>query len=252
MNLPLKRLFSHDRLIVLACLVAAAGLSWLWLARAPMGPMGDVWSAAYLVPALAMWALMMVAMMLPSAAPMILLHARFGRAQSAGRALAGTAAFAAAYLAVWMAFSLAATLLQALLVWAGAISAMALAVGDARLAGGLLLVAGLYQLTPLKRACLDECRSPLSFLVRLWRPGIAGAARLGIAHGVYCLGCCWALMALLFVGGAMSLGWVAALAVLVFVEKLAPPAWRLSEGLAIVLVVAGVFLLLGLDVRPRP
>ena len=249
MNLRLKRVLSHDRVIVLACLAAAAGLSWLWLARAPMGGMGDVWTAAYLAPAFAMWALMMVAMMLPSAAPMILLHARFGRAQATGRALAGTAVFALAYLAVWSLFSIAATLLQAALVWAGAISAMALAIGDARLAGVLLILAGLYQLTPLKRACLAECRSPISFLMRLWRPGVRGAARLGLAHGAYCLGCCWALMALLFVGGAMSLGWVAVLAGLVFVERLAPPAWRLSEGLAVVLIVAGAMLLVGVDVR---
>jgi len=107
----------------------------------------------------------------------------------------------------------------------------------------LLVLAGLYQLTPLKRACLDQCRSPLSFVTRLWRPGWRGAVRLGLAHGAYCIGCCWLLMALLFVGGVMNLAWVAVLAVLVLIEKVAPIGVRGAQAIGIVAIAAGIFLL---------
>ena len=246
-----RRLGAAD-LVVLACLAAAAGLAWLWLASAPAG-MGDsdsmamdsigaeIWSASYLLPAFVMWLLMMAAMMLPSAAPMVLLHARVAR-QPGGGGAGATAAFALAYLAVWAAFSAAAALAQALLVSTGAVSATTLAIGSEAAAALLLLLAAIYQLAPLKRACLDRCRSPLSFVARLWRPGTAGAIRLGLAHGAYCLGCCWALMLLLFVGGAMNLAWIAALALVVFVEKLAPASWRASRLVAALLVAGAVAL----------
>jgi predicted metal-binding membrane protein len=120
---------------------------------------------------------------------------------------------------------------------------VALALGDGRVAGTVLLLAGLYQLSPLKRACLDQCRSPLAFIMRLSRPGIAGALRLGGAHGLYCLGCCWALMVLLFVGGVMNLAWIAGLSLLVLAEKYAPPALRLRRVLAAGLIGAGAVLM---------
>jgi predicted metal-binding membrane protein len=202
------------------------------------------WSAAYLLAAFTMWGLMMVAMMLPSAAPMILFYARFARRSGMRRAAGATALFVSAYLAIWALFSLLAALLQAALVGAGAASAMELALGDRRLAGLLLGLAGLYQLTPLKRACLASCRSPLDFLMRLWRPGPAGAVRLGLAHGIYCLGCCWVLMLLLFVGGVMNLAWIAGLALLVMAEKLAPARWPLSSVLGAVLILAAFALVL--------
>ena len=110
--------------------------------------------------------------------------------------------------------------------------------------GVVVVLAGLYQLGPLKRACLAACRSPVDFLLRLWRPGLAGAVRLGFAHGRYCLGCCWALMLLLFVGGVMNLAWIASLALLVAAEKLAPARFRLSLSLGAVLVLAGLAMLL--------
>jgi predicted metal-binding membrane protein len=203
-------------------------------ALAPAGP-------AYLFSAFAMWLLMMVAMMLPSAAPMILLYERFAKGvKRQGRALAPTFLFAATYLGVWAGFSLLAAAVQFLLVQSGLISAMGLALGSRRIAGLLLIAAGLYQLTPLKRACLAACRSPLSFLTRLWRPGWAGALRLGFAHGLYCLGCCWLLMALLFVGGVMNLAWVAALAILVLIEKVAPIGDRFGAAVGVVVTVAGL------------
>jgi predicted metal-binding membrane protein len=247
----IERVLLRQQLIVAACLAAAAGLAWLWLVRTALPgeamamPMAaDAWSANYLLSAFVMWLLMMVAMMLPSAAPMILFYARFARRSGMRGAGAAIVLFASAYVAVWAAFSLAAALLQALLVSAGTVTAMALALGDRRLAGALLLLAGLYQLGPLKRACLAGCRSPLDFVMRLWRPGTAGALRLGLIHGLYCLGCCWVLMLLLFVGGVMNLAWIALLALLVAVEKFAPARLRLDGLLAVLLLAAGAAMIL--------
>ena len=191
---------------------------------------------------------MMVAMMLPSAAPMILLYgklARSGRQQ--GGVFASTTVFAGLYLAVWGGFSAVAALIQWALVRSGAISDMGLAFGDSRVAGALLVAAGLYQLTPLKHTCLEKCRSPLSFLMRLWRPGLAGAARLGLTHGVYCLGCCAMLMALLFVFGVMNLAWVALLAIAVLIEKVVPGGQLIAWFAGIAAIAVGVVMVLDLS-----
>ena len=244
-DLALERALLRDRWIVGACLALLTALAclWLWRDHATMadweksmaamgmkdmemagGPMVPSSApAAYLAEAFVMWLIMMVAMMLPSATPMILLYgklARTGRQQ--GGVFASTTLFAGLYLAVWGSFSAAAALVQWALVRSGAISSMGLAFGDQRIAGALLVAAGLYQLTPLKQACLEKCRSPLSFLMQFWRPGLAGAIRLGLTHGAYCFGCCAMLMALLFVFGVMNLGWVALLAIVVLIEKIAP------------------------------
>lgn len=242
------RLIPVDRAALLLLLAAIAALAWWWLlatsaamspdmsAMAQMAGMAApvrVWTLAYFGSAFLMWSLMMVAMMLPSALPMILLFDRFARQGGERGRMVRSLAFAASYLIVWTAFSAGAALAQALLVSSGIVSAMALSLGDGVLAAGLLLFAGFYQLTPLKRACLDQCRSPLSFVMRLWRPGLSGALRLGFAHGLYCVGCCWLLMLLLFVFGVMNLAWVAALAILVAIEKLVPPAFRFDTVLGI-------------------
>lgn len=256
------RVLSRERLIVLACLSLVCLLCWAWLLReagrmaagamasmpdmAGPGPEAGTW--AYFAAASAMWFLMMVAMMLPSAAPMILLYARVAaKARRDGGALAPSFVFAGVYAALWGAFSLAAAGLQSALVGAHVLYAGTLALRPPLAAAGLLFAAGLYQLTPLKQACLDLCRAPLSLLMRWWRPDWAGAARLGLAHGLFCIGCCWALMALLFVGGVMNLAWVAGLAVLVGLEKLAPfgpLTARVGGGLAIAAaaVLAGLSL----------
>ena len=192
-----------------------------------------------------MWALMMVAMMLPSAAPMILTYSRMaGEARRKGGALIPGLLFAGLYLAIWIAFSLLAATAQSLLAQAGVISAARLAIGDARLAGALLIAAGLYQVTPLKRACLARCRAPAAFLMREWRPGWSGAFRLGLLHGLYCLGCCWLLMALLFVGGVMNLAWVALIAVLVLAEKVLPIGERAALAIGGLAIAAGVAVLI--------
>ena len=208
---------------------------------AAMGP--PPLSVAYLVAAFAMWAIMMVAMMVPSAAPMILLHARIAKAPSRRARTLLSLLFALCYLLVWTGFAALAALAQALLVASGAISGMALAIGDRALAAVLLLLAAGYELTAAKRVCLDKCQAPMLFVLRYWRPGVKGAIRLGLAHGLFCVGCCWALMLLLFVGGVMNLAWVAALGLVVLGEKLAPPRWR-AERLVAAALAAGAILLL--------
>jgi predicted metal-binding membrane protein len=255
-------LVRRDRWIVGGCVVLIAVLAWFWLWRESiaMGPdmsmpgmempgpsmVSPSDATAYLTSAFVMWFLMMVAMMLPSAAPMILIYgglARGGRAR--GAVLAPTSIFAAMYLTVWGGFSALAASAQWLLVRSGAISEMGLAFGNQRIGGALLIAAGLYQATPLKRACLDNCRSPMSFLMRLWRPGWAGAARLGLAHGIYCLGCCALLMALLFVFGVMNLIWVAALALLVLTEKTFSIGPRIAAATGVISVIVGLLLVMG-------
>jgi predicted metal-binding membrane protein len=262
-NSEAARAFVETRLsaggaIVAAALAAAAALAWWWLIGAsgamagasgamPAMVAGNVWTATYLGAAFVMWGLMMVAMMLPSASPMILLYERFVRRSGAGNALGKTAAFALAYVGIWTLFSVAAAIGQAVLISTGLVSEIALRIGDGRIAGALLIFAGLYQLSPVKRACLDQCRSPLSFLMRLWRPGMAGAVRIGLAHGLYCLGCCWALMLLLFVAGVMSIAWIAALGAFIFLEKLAPLSLRTGKVIATFLVAAGLLLISGVS-----
>ena len=236
---PIERILARDRLIVLVSLLAVAGLSWLWLLRAPMRHATDVWTAAYLVPAFLMWALMMVAMMLPSAAPMILLHARINRGTHAQRTR-DTCLFVACYLLVWVSFSIAAAFAQATMIDEGLLTSGNLVVDDKYFAGGLLLAAGLWQLTRAKAACLEQCQSPLQFVLRYWKPGPTGALRLGVRHGLFCLGCCWSLMLIIFVGGVMNLAWIAGLAVVVFIEKIAPPLWRVDRWLAGLLISAAL------------
>ncbi|HEX8639526.1 MAG TPA: DUF2182 domain-containing protein [Allosphingosinicella sp.] len=241
----LERLIARPEPVVGLCLAALTAIAWFWLLGAPPGMATmamEPWSLSYLLPTFAMWSLMMVAMMLPSAAPMILLYSRVSTQSGGSGRLAPTWVFLLAYLAVWTGFAALAALAQALLIATGAIDAMALAAGDGRLAGALLLLAGFYQLSPLKRACLDRCRSPLEFILRLSRPGTAGALRLGVAHGLYCLGCCWVLMTLLFVGGVMNLAWILGLSLLVVFEKYAPPSLHVRPLLAAALIVAGTLL----------
>jgi len=212
----------------------------------PMSPPGD-WDAAVWALTLAMWITMMVAMMTPSAAPAILLYARVHRqaaAQDRAQGLAPSSVFAAGYLLVWLAFSIAAAAAQWGLQRAGLVSAAMLSSESRWLTAGLLIAAGLYQLSPLQSVCLSHCRSPALFLSRHWRPGQLGALRLGVLHGAHCVGCCWALMALLFVGGVMNLAWIAALTLLVLAQKLLPGGAWIGRAVGAALVVWGVVTLL--------
>ncbi|SOY68944.1 Metal-binding integral membrane protein-like protein [Cupriavidus taiwanensis] len=186
-----------------------------------------------------MWWVMMIAMMTPSAAPVVLLYRRVLRhhGTSGGRPAATSMLLLAGYLAAWLGFAIGAALLQLALQPTGLISAMMLWSKSALLSASVLLAAGVYQFLPLKRACLAQCRSPAAFLVAHWRPGAAGSFVLGLRHGAYCVGCCWLLMALLFVGGIMNIVWIAALSLVVFVEKILPGGERAGRVLGALLIV---------------
>jgi len=224
-----------------AALAALTALAWLdlaWMASDPASMAGPLeWSPGYAAAMLAMWAIMMAAMMVPSAAPTILL---FDALRRHGRgSVVATACFVAGYLVAWTAFSAGATLAQWLLATSSLLSS-AMASESPRLAGALLIAAGAYQFSGLKQACLAECRAPARFLVERRREGFAGAFAMGAAHGAYCVGCCAVLMALLFAFGVMNLAWVLALSALVLVEKLFPAGPRFSRATGLILAVTGL------------
>lgn len=190
-----------------------------------------------------MWAVMMVAMMVPSAAPMILAFLTVNqRRRTTARPLVPVGIFLLGYLAVWTAYSAVAALAQWRLHGAALLSSTMAATSPV-LSGGLLIAAGVFQWTPLKRACLKGCRSPLSFLMSEWRDGTAGALVMGLRHGAYCVGCCWVLMALLFVAGVMNLLWVAVIALFVMAEKILARGELLGHVAGIALVTAGIALM---------
>jgi len=250
-NSLLERTIRRDRWIVAASLLAVTLLAWVYLVRmaAEMGmptSVGDAVAMAHLRPwdvgdfllTLWMWVVMMVAMMLPSAAPMILIFARVGRkASEEGHPFATTGSFTAGYLAAWAIFSLGATTLQWALDRAALLSPMMVAASPI-LGGALLIAAGVYQLSPVKDACLKHCRSPVHFITQRWRRGTGGALRMGLEHGLFCVGCCWALMGLLFFGGVMNFVWIVGIAFFVLIEKVLPrgaSAGRLTGGILVLL-----------------
>ena len=236
----------NDRIFTIAALLAIAATAWVYLYFAGMGPADGTAMAGMAMPApsplvtistaFVMWSAMMTGMMLPSALPMILVFAAIGaRRRARGERFVPTAVFTAGYLLVWAGFSLFAAVAQ----WP---LGMAARVGPA-LGAVIVFAAGIYQLTPLKTVCLNNCRSPMQFLMTRWREGRAGALRMGLQHGLYCLGCCWLLMALLLVGGAMNLVWAAALAGLVLIEKLLPAGRWIARGSGLALIGFGAYLL---------
>lgn len=250
----LEYLLRRERLFLAVVFLLISLLSWLWIAamaRDMYGPMRGLaawmmtpgWDATHLLLLWGMWAVMMIAMMLPSASPTLLLYLRAARLQEHNsQAALRVYAVAAGYLSVWGAFSIGATLLQRVLATQKILSPMMEPV-SAYFSASILLIAGIYQMTPLKRACLRSCRSPLSFLMRRWQPGWMGAYRLGLEHGAYCLGCCWALMLLLFAGGVMNLSVIAALTAWILVEKLLPPGEHAARVSGILLIATGVYIL---------
>ena len=244
----------HERTVTLAGLTALVALAWIYLLRlsheaVSMAEMGMAhlgpWTPADAALAAGMWSVMMVAMMLPSAAPMILVFVTVNlrRGLDANAPYVSTGLFTLGYLLVWGVFSVGATAAQWGSQRAAVLAEATLALTP--LAGAAVLVAaGLWQLTPLKYACLARCQSPLGFLLAEWRQGRRGALVMGLRHGLYCLGCCWALMALLFVGGVMNLAWVAAIATFVLVEKTVP-AGRVVGWLSGGALIAGGVVMLG-------
>jgi predicted metal-binding membrane protein len=256
----LETILRKERLIVGGCLVFIVLAAWWYLfhTRAGMSmPSMDMpgmdmsemnmadskpWQSADILLLFIMWAAMMVAMMVPSAAPMVLAFVSVNqRRQAAGRVFVPVGIFLAGYLAIWTAYSAFATLAQ----WGlhkAALLSPAMTATSPLLNGALLIAAGIFQWTPLKRGCLKGCRSPLSFLMSEWRDGKAGAFIMGLRHGSYCVGCCWILMALLFVAGVMNLLWVAVITVFVLAEKTVPRGELLGHfaGVALVLTGAGL------------
>jgi len=263
----LEVVLRRDRLVVAVALAAMIVLAWayvVWLAslmdmggmdmsgyrmlpsgEALMLPALEPWSRVEFALVFVMWAVMMVGMMLPSAAPMVLIYARVGRqAATQGKPFAAAAWFLAGYLLVWSGFSLLATLAQ----WAldrGALLDARMTASNRVLGGGVLVLAGVYQWTALKDACLRQCQTPFAFIQKYggFRGDARGALRLGLLHGAWCVGCCWPLMALLFVGGVMNVLWIAALAILVLAEKVLPAGRWIARVSGLALVLAGAWLL---------
>jgi predicted metal-binding membrane protein len=254
----------RDRIIVILALGLLTGLAWSYLlwrsldmsmagmdmtgfrvipsGMALMVPADMPWRAMEFIFVFAMWTVMMVGMMTPSAAPMILMYARVGRQiQAHGRPLAATVWFATGYFLVWIAFALLATLVQ----WAFERTVLLEMATTSTVVGGLLFVAaGSYQWTRLKDACPTQCQKPFAFLMRQggFRGDVPGALMLGVRHGAYCVGCCWALMALLLVGGVMNVLWIVLLALLILLEKVAPFGRQIALLAGVVLIAAGMWL----------
>ena len=271
----LESVLRRDRLVVVIALVAVIVLSWAYiLAGAGMGMSAfemtqsvgvsdstqpsmqemstggtaadslmatGTWTVGYAVVIFLMWWVMMFGMMLPSAAPLLLLFARMMRKEK-GAPYVPTGVFALGYVVMWAAFSAIATGAQWGLEASGLLSGIMVGT-SAVLAAALLIAAGVWQLTPLKNACLRHCRSPIGFLSAHWRPGRTGAFRMGLVHGAFCLGCCWFLMALLFYGGVMNLYWIIGLALYILIEKLLPAGVRIGQLTGVALIAWGAVLL---------
>ena len=247
---PRDRRDRRDRAVTLIALLAVAAVAWNYLLHVARGMSAGAPAAGLHMPQMqmpatldlfslfVMWAVMMVAMMLPSTVPMVLLVATVNRQRRARASSAvPTAVFVGGYVAVWTVFSAAAALTQSWL-HRGALLAPTMASASPMFSGVLLLIAGTYQWLPIKNACLGRCRSPLE-----WREGWAGAIVMGFRHGLFCLGCCWALMALLFVAGVMNVVWIAMIAALVLLEKLAPNGPLIARATGTVFLAWGAYLI---------
>lgn len=247
---PLIFLLRRDRAVVITSLVGIITLAWLYIlhgAGMDMRAIADmamptatmVWRPDYFALMLIMWAVMMAAMMLPSAAPTILLYTVIARKRrEQGEIVAWTGIFALGYGAVWLAFSLAATTLQWRLDAAALLSPMMM-ITNAAVAGSVLIAAGFYQWSPFKLTCLRKCQSPLNFFLENWREGAWGALSMGLRHGLFCVGCCWVLMLLLFVGGVMNIVWIIGLSLFVLAEKTMPPSDWLRRAAGTIFIIWG-------------
>ncbi len=250
----------RDRALIASCIVVITALAWAYLVHlnhrmaspiegdtmmeAMSMVMTQPWGAGDLLLTFVMWAVMMVGMMAVSALPVLLLFAGM-HAQRVDRGVVpAVPAFGLGYLIVWLAFSACATAAQ----WAlheGALLSSTMATSSTSVAGVILIAAGAYQLTPLKTGCLAQCQSPLGFLMSHWRDGPSGAFLMGFRHGIFCLGCCWALMAVLFVVGVMNLAWVGVLTLFILAEKLGPAGARVSRAGGAILIALGAVLVSG-------
>ncbi len=245
----LAKFLKRDRRIVLAGLAGVVVLAWIYTIGFD-GGLGDAamaglmpWTFLHFGLIFLMWAVMMVGMMLPSAAPMILLYALVARKSAEKNTpVIGVGVFVAGYVAAWIGFSLTAAFLQWVFEQFALLSPMMVS-ANPNFGGGLLIAAGAYQWTPLKDRCLGNCRAPLAFITNAWRDGLRGAFRMGLEHGLYCVGCCWVLMGLLFFGGVMNLLWIAAIAGFVMLEKLAPFGVQAGRFSGFLLIVSGLLVI---------
>ena len=248
-----ERALRFERAPDVILLILLPVFCWAWIAVMTIdmyGPMTGAsawmmtteWDVPHVLLLWAMWTVMMAGMMLPSASPFVLLYGASARKSTHGSAARQVYALAAGYLLVWTVFSLGATVLQRGFAVLRLVSPM-MEVTSSWVAATLLLLAGAYQLTPIKDACLRTCQSPLGFLMSHWRNGWRGALVMGVEHGVYCVGCCWALMLLLFAGGVMNLAVIAALTALVAFEKLAPLGLHTARITGVLLMAAGLWML---------
>ena len=264
---PLEILLKRDRRIIAGAIVILTALAWsylIWMARgmsvtgasmpnmpgmdvsAAAGPLLHTWIAGDFTFIFLMWTIMMAGMMTPSATPMILIYARVARqAEKDGKPLASTGWFAFGYLLSWTLFSLLAAVAQGVLVRVALLNPM-MAAATPAIGGVVLIAAGLYQGTPLKEACLTHCRSPFAFIQMQggFRKGVSSSIRLGLNHGLYCIGCCWTLMLLLFAGGVMNIAWIAAISIFVLIEKVLPAGRAIGRLTGAVLVLSGLWFLL--------
>jgi predicted metal-binding membrane protein len=247
----------RDRALVLGCILLVAGLAWAYLvyldhrmassaesaaAMAQMGMVMDApWRAADVLFTFMMWAVMMVGMMSVPAAPVLLLFADMQVGRGERGFSTALLLFGLGYLAVWVGFSASAALAQWGLHEAALLSS-GMAASSRTLGGAILFGAGVYQLTPAKSACLRHCQSPLGFLMSHWRDGPGGALRMGLRHGIYCLGCCWALMVVLFAVGIMNLAWVRVLTGFVLLEKVGPGGAFVSRVGGVIMIAFGIVL----------
>lgn len=242
-------LLSRRQFIPVASLIVVTVICWGYLislantmnATGSMPDMLLVWTPMNFVLTFIMWWVMMIGMMIPSATPMILLFDKLNKNKH-GSKFVSTTVFVAGYLIMWGLFSLLATLAQWGLENASLMVPMA-QVKSPAVGGGIFIVVGLYQFTPLKRACLKHCRSPFAFIMNEWQDGKMGAIKMGVSHGAYCLGCCWFLMALLFVGGVMNLIWVAVIAAYVLAEKIVPAGQWVARIGGVFMITFGAYLL---------
>ncbi|MGQ0649342.1 MAG: DUF2182 domain-containing protein [Gemmatimonadaceae bacterium] len=256
---PVAASSRRDRVLIGSCIVLITALAWAYLihlnrqmsssveADAMMAKMGMLmnapWGARDIFFTFVMWGVMMVGMMTATATPVLLLFAGMHARRSERHVPLAVLSFALGYIAVWLGFSACAALAQ----WAlheAALLSSTMATSSTRLGGAILIAAGAYQLTPLKGGCLTQCQSPLGFLMSNWRDGASGALGMGLRHGAFCLGCCWALMGVLFVVGVMNLAWVGLLTIFILVEKIGPTGARVARGGGAILMAFGLVLVL--------
>jgi len=243
-SIPLKQ---RDKYLIISSLAALVALAWAYLIvldlnmrdLPSMAPGIHPWTPTDFVMMFVMWAVMMFAMMVPSAMRSVLIYARIvARQESQDPLVTPSMVFVFGYIVIWVLFSVLATALQWAMEMAALLSPMMVTTSSS-LGAALLVAAGIYQLTPFKDICLKHCQSPVLFMATHYQKGMRGAFQLGISHGAYCLGCCWLLMGLLFVGGVMNLIWILAISMFVLLEKLLPPQIRSTRITSLIMIAAG-------------